>query len=239
MVIGVLETDCLAQDLRERFGTYPQMFAQWLAPHCPALAFRTYQAIEGELPQQWSECDAYVITGSKHGAYDDLPWIHALMAWIRRADAARIPLAGICFGHQVIAHALGGRTEKSRNGWGVGVHEYQVACPRLLQRLGRERLAFLVSHQDQVVQLPPHAARTLRSDFCENAGFRIGSHILTFQGHPEFLREYIQHLMASRRDRLGESCFARALDSLDRATDASTVARWLLDALYQPSQAAG
>ncbi|MCP5163100.1 MAG: hypothetical protein H6999_05395 [Hahellaceae bacterium] len=231
MLIGVLETDCLAEDLQRHFGTYPQMLQHWLTKQCADLRFRVYQAIDGELPADYRDCDAYVITGSKHGAYDDLPWIKSLIQWVRGAHAVQVKLAGICFGHQLIAHALGGLTEKSKKGWGVGVHQYRIECPKLSQSLEQVELGFLVSHQDQVVKLPPEADLTLPSPFCEYAGFRIGAHILTFQGHPEFFPDYIRHLMQSRRERLGESCYLKAWDSLDHPTDSGSVAQWLLTAL--------
>ena len=104
------------------------------------------------------------------------------------------PLVGICFGHQVIARALGGRVEKYQGGWGVGVHNYTV-CESLPVLPEAEELALCAFHQDQVVEKPARARVILRSDFCENAGLLYDQHILTFQGHPEFSKVYEKALI--------------------------------------------
>ncbi len=122
MRLGILDCDRLDPDLADRFGpVYSEMFIKGFQPLAPELEFRVWSAIDGELPEDLHECDAWLITGSRHDAYSDIPWIQALRGWIRRAHDADVKLAGICFGHQVIAQALGGEVVKSTKGWGLGV----------------------------------------------------------------------------------------------------------------------
>ncbi len=122
MRLGILDCDRLDPDLADRFGpVYSEMFIRGFQPLAPELEFRVWSAIDGELPEDLHECDAWLITGSRHDAYSDIPWIQALRGWIRRAHDADVKLAGICFGHQVIAQALGGEVVKSTKGWGLGV----------------------------------------------------------------------------------------------------------------------
>ena len=65
------------------------------------------------MPASPAQADAWLVTGSRHGVYDALPWIEPLKAFLRACVAARIPVVGVCFGHQILAEALGGRAVKS------------------------------------------------------------------------------------------------------------------------------
>ncbi|VXA76741.1 hypothetical protein AERO9A_110054 [Aeromonas salmonicida] len=119
MRLGILDCDRLDPDLADHFGpVYSEMFIKGFRALAPELEFRIWSALDGELPDDLQECDAWLITGSRHDAYSDLPWIQALRAWIRLAHDADVKLAGVCFGHQVIAQALGGEVVKSTKGWG-------------------------------------------------------------------------------------------------------------------------
>ena len=82
--------------------------------------------VRGERPASALDFDGWLITGSRHGVYDDLFWMPPLQDFIRELADQQIPLVGICFGHQIIAEALGGRVVKSDRGWGVRLHRYHV-----------------------------------------------------------------------------------------------------------------
>src|SRR5699024_9937248 len=126
MRLGILETGKVNAALEDRHGAYPDMFARLYRAADPSIEMRSWSVVEGELPAAPEECDAWLITGSRHGVYDELPWIEGLKDFLRRARAARVPIIGICFGHQIMAEAFGGRAEKSAKGWGIGVQEYAV-----------------------------------------------------------------------------------------------------------------
>jgi len=228
--LGLLETDLLEADLAADFGSYGRMFARYFDRLGGGLAYRHYQVQAGELPQHRDECDAYLITGSRAGVYDDLHWLAPLRAWLRDFHARGARILGICFGHQLIADTLGGRAEQSAKGWGVGVHTVQVHAGRWPDWFGAPptTLSLLYSHQDQVVAPPPHAVTLAGSDFCPHAALAIGGEVLSFQGHPEFTRDYLRRLIARRREGFGEQRYRAALDSLARPTDEDAVGRWLL-----------
>ena len=138
------------------------------------------------------------MTGSRHGVYENLPWMLKLQDFIRAVWQAEVPMIGICFGHQVIAAALGGRVEKSAKGWGVGLQEYTVKQHQ--DWMGEQQsITFNAMHQDQVVELPANAEVFASSEFCEFAGLVYGGRILTFQGHPEFTTEFEESLLKLRR----------------------------------------
>lgn len=226
--LGLLETDTLYDSLIDDYGSYGNMFAAFFDALGGQLSYRHYQVQAGELPQHIDECDAYLITGSKAGVYDPLPWIAALESWIIDFHRQRARIIGICFGHQIIAHSLGGKAEKSEKGWGLGV----LNCEQILTG-NASTLRLIHSHQDQVITLPANAIRLAGSDFCPNAALAIGNNVLTFQGHPEFTPRYLQRLLEQRKGTIDSEVISRALASLDKATDHEQVGRYLLDFIYR------
>jgi GMP synthase-like glutamine amidotransferase len=229
MKLGILKTDAVRPEWVPDFGEYPDMFMALLKKVDPDLEFRVYDVELGEYPADIDEVDAYLITGSKSSVYDDKPWIATLMDFVRELDRRRKKLVGICFGHQLVAQALGGKTEKSAKGWGVGLHTHRFnAAPRWHDGEAMD-FDILVSHQDQVVSNATGARVLASSDFCENAVSQIGNHILTFQGHPEFNHDYLQYIMTQRREVIGEQAYQQAIESLQQDEDNELVAQWIMN----------
>lgn len=231
MKLGILKTDQVRPEWVPEFGEYPDMFMALLGRVDPSLEFTVYDVEQGEYPADIDEVDAYLITGSKSSVYDDKPWIATLMDFVRELDRRRKKLVGICFGHQLVAQALGGKTEKSPRGWGVGLHTHRFnAAPSWYDDAGAD-LDILVSHQDQVVTNAAGARVLASSEFCENAVCQIGEHILTFQGHPEFVPAYSREIMEFRREMIGEQVYREGLASLAVPPQGERVARWILSFL--------
>lgn len=232
MRLGILDCDRLDPDLADHFGpVYSEMFIKGFRALAPELEFRIWSALDGELPDDLQECDAWLITGSRHDAYSDLPWIQALRAWIRLAHDADVKLAGVCFGHQVIAQALGGEVVKSTKGWGLGVSVHPMLATGSWMQPGLDQIRILASHQDQVALLPPGATRLAGNDFCPNFMFLQGDHIVAIQGHPEFSVEYNRALIERRRDFLSDDRYRSSLSSLEGEVDSATMMQWLLQFL--------
>ena len=194
MKIGILAAGITPDELRSKYPTYAEMFAQQIAILEPELSFEIFDVRLDEFPDSTDTCDAWLITGSKADAYADEPWILRLCEFIREVDAKCQVLVGICFGHQVIARALGGRVAKYDGGWGVGVHHYQIA-DNVKTPLTQKDIAFCAFHQDQVLEKPEKMTSFLSSDFCQHAGLIYEDRILTFQGHPEFSKAYENELI--------------------------------------------
>ncbi len=232
--IGILEAGKTPDALIGRHGRYPAMFERLLRSANPALSFKSYAVIDGEVPDDARLADAWLITGSRHGVYERLAWMAPLEALIRKAVAAERPVVGICFGHQIVASALGGRVAKSDKGWGVGIHEYEIVAeaPWLAPRPATRRFAINAVHQDQVIA-PPEGARVLaRSSFCPYAALAYGRAALTFQGHPEFDNAFARDLLETRlKARIPPEVMARALGSFERAPQSGLVARWIANFL--------
>lgn len=231
MKLGILKTDAVRPQWVSEFGEYPDMFIALLGQADPDLEYDVYDVERGQYPADIDEVDAYLITGSKAGVYEDKPWIVALMAYIRQLHQRRKKLVGICFGHQLVAHALGGKTQKSPKGWGVGLHTHRfTTLPTWHDQEGMD-LDILVSHQDQVVVAAADAQVLAGSEFCANAVCQIGNHILTFQGHPEFRPDYARELMVLRRECIGEDVYTTGMESLGGDHQGQRVARWILNFL--------
>jgi GMP synthase-like glutamine amidotransferase len=226
--IGILKTDAVREEWVERFGEYPDMFVQLLQQRDPTLEFTVYDVRHGEYPADIDLMDAYLITGSRHSVYDDLPWIEPLEKFVRELDKRQKKLVGICFGHQLVAQALGGRTEKASAGWGVGIHYHQfVRRPTWLDE-GDLNFPILVTHQDQVVKNAPGTEVLAGSAFCPNAVCQIGDHVLTMQGHPEFVNDYSREIMEFRREIIGEATYNAGVASLAEQPATERMANWML-----------
>ena len=179
------------------------------------------------------EQDAYLITGSKASVYDKTPWILSLTGFVQELHSRRKKLVGICFGHQLIARALGGRVEKSPKGWGVGLHTHSFSSLPCWHDQGDRNLDILVSHQDQVVRAAAGAQVLASSEFCDNAVSQVGAHILTLQGHPEFTKDYARALMMGRRNLLGDDVLQAGLATLAGKQQGSRVAAWIINFIYE------
>ncbi len=199
--IGVLRTGDVVPALVEKHGEYYDMFSAMLA--APGVTVFEVNVVGGDLPGTATEADAWLVTGSRHGVYDGLPWIDPLKDFLRQSYAARIPLIGICFGHQIIAEALGGRAEKFHGGWGLGVNEYNAhpELPEWARSLAGGWSGYAV-HQDQVTEVPPGARVIGSSDFCSNAALIYGPEhaplALSVQPHPEFNRDFVADVIDAR-----------------------------------------
>lgn len=226
--IGILVVGEPPAELAGRYPGYGTMLEELLHAADAALVFRQYDVRAGERPGAADAHDGWLITGSRHAAYEDLPWIHWLAGFIRELDARKIPLVGICFGHQLIAKALGGEVVKAPQGWGVGVHAADITAHAPWIDADARSVRMVVSHQDQVTALPPQAEPLAASGFCPVAMYHIGSHVFAMQAHPEFSRAYSRDLMEVRRGLIGDERISAGMASLATDTDSARVARWIV-----------
>ena len=229
--IGILETGVPPTDLAARYGRYDAMMRRMLGD---GFGYRSYDVQAGELPAAPEDNAAYVVTGSSAGVYDPLPWIPPLKSFIRSAQG-RARLVGICFGHQVMAEALGGRVEKSHKGWALGLHAYDIDHAAPWMDRGVCRISVAASHQDQVVAVPDGVRVLGRSAFAPFAMLAYpGGDAISVQFHPEFERGFAEALVDLRRTRIGPEAAERAMASLREASDAPRVAGWLRSFIAGP-----
>lgn len=216
MLIGILQTGLAPENLAPETGDYPDMFARLLGGY--GFDFKTYRVVENEFPASVRDCDGWLITGSRHGAYEDHAWIPPLEQFIRDAFAARVPVVGICFGHQIVAQAMGGKVERYAGGWAVGATEYDF---------GDEKMVLNAWHRDQVTKAPEGAKVIASNDFCANAALLYDDRALTVQAHPEFRPEFVDGLMQTLgKGVVPDELMASAAERLDQPLhDKSMAAR--------------
>ena len=211
------------------FGNYTDMIKRMFSSVGADLEYRVFDSRQGEYPHDLDAWDFYITTGSKAGAYQDIPWIRQLISFVQRLDKQQKKLIGICFGHQIIAMARQGQVEKSLKGWGVGVAKNRVIAHPEWMKQPADELNIIASHQDQITRLPDDTRVIASSDFCPCFVVQWGNHFLSIQGHPEWLPAYSRALMNHRRDILGDELTDAGLASLAIAPDNALFTRWMLD----------
>ena len=234
--LTIIETGRPPNQMFGEWPDYPEMFERLLAPKLPNWSYDSVALMDGERLPDPARLDAILITGSPAGVYDETPWMSPLMDFIRWAADARTPQIGICFGHQAIAHALGAKVAKSDKGWGIGRHVYDVVKPQSWMRAAPvETFSLGVSHQDQVLTLPPGAELVGRSDFCEFAALAYPqARAISFQGHPEYSAGFSCALYNVRKGtKLPVEMVDAAEVSLRTPVDNDRVGDWMAHFLLQ------
>lgn len=222
MKIGILKTGHPPDPVAQKHGGFDAMFQRLLAGQ--GFTFETWDVEHGDFPDGPEAADGWLITGSRHGAYEDHVFIPPLEDLIRAIHASGRRLVGICFGHQIIAQAMGGRVERYQGGWAVGPQDYDF---------GGEKITLNAWHRDQVVERPEGAEVAGCNDFCENAALVYGDTAYTVQAHPEFSDDFVAGLMRTRGkgvvpDPLMEAAMGRLGPTNDAARIADRIAEFFL-----------
>jgi GMP synthase-like glutamine amidotransferase len=228
MNIGLLQCDHVAERFQPIAGDYPEMFGAWLGKHFNLIP---YDVCNGVWPASLQECDGYICTGSRWSVYEDVGWIHELKSFVQRAQETHTPFIGICFGHQMMAEALGGKVEKSDYGWGVGIQAVEITQLEAWMQPQQTTLKLHYMHQDQVTRLPENSVVLARSEHCPVAAFRVGATMLGIQAHPEFTNEYSAALLTDRIEHIGAERVEQARASLVHRTDEDVFVQWVAEFL--------
>lgn len=219
--VGLLQTGDQGEAIAAKYRSNANLFKTLLKGR--GFEFDVYEVNHGRLPESVDAADSYLITGSQHGVYEDHFWIPELEQFIRECFEAGKPVVGICFGHQVMAQALGGQVAKFKGGWVLGRQEYRDIDDSIVQ--------INAFHQDQVLVAPPNSETILTSDFCACAGLSYGEKGLSFQGHPEMNPEFINDLLDVKADLLTPKQIETARESLDEAMDIAGITSQMVDML--------
>lgn len=220
MKLGILQAGHSADELRDVLGDYADLFKSMLGDF--GFEFAVYDVVDNHFPSSANDADAWLITGSKHGAYEDHKWIPPLEDLIREIDQQKLPLVGICFGHQIIAQALGGKVEKFSGGWAVGHTEYTFKG---------QPVSLNAWHQDQVVQLPQGAKVLGSNAHCQNAMISYGDHIFTVQAHPEFSAAVVDGLATYRSATVPPELVETARSKMDQPLSNALLAKEIASVL--------
>ena len=230
MNICILHIGSSSSPPKNTYPSSPTRFLNLLQPFLPNAKWYTVHCLDEIMPNKATEFDAYLITGGKYSVFDNFQWQDALFELIQKINLSHTPLIGICYGHQAIAHALGGEVKRHKEGWGAGITLVNIESKSKWLKPSLQKINLYAMHQDQVTKLPNNATRFLSNDFCNISGFLIEDHILTIQQHPEFTEALCRDLIIRRKDRIGP-LFDSALQSLEKPSQGSIAGEWMANFL--------
>ncbi len=205
-------------------GDYPELYSELLAPL--GIQLTTYRCDEGQLPSSVKEQDGWMCSPSRLSVYDDVPWLRDVEQLLRDMIATETPYVGICFGHQLMAQALGATVKKADYGWGIGAKQYEIVELQAWMD-NTDNIVLAASHQDQVQQLPSDARLLARADYCPIGGMLIGDRAWTLQVHPEFSPALADSLLATRLQLFGEEKAEAARATLSQPLHQHRIAGWI------------
>lgn len=234
MNLTILETGRPPEVIKTAWPGYAEMTAELLTPYIPGLNIDAIAIVDGQAFPKVEAVEAVLITGSAFGVYDDTPWMQHLFDFIREVGATRKPLIGICFGHQAVAKAYGAVVEKSDKGWGIGRHVYDVYARRdWMADETPSQFSLAVSHQDQVLSLPPSAVAVAGNEFAPYAAVDYPEqNAISFQGHPEYSPDFAKALYGVRKRTLLRADMVEAAEqSLTAPIDNQLIGRWMANHL--------
>jgi GMP synthase-like glutamine amidotransferase len=231
MRIAILQCDTVMEKFEKEFGQYCDMIKNMFVASEGKLTFEfeIFDCQQGNFPTDINRFDFFITTGSKASVYDNETWIKHTIEFIRLLDEQKKKLIGLCFGHQLIAMARNSAVAKSAKGWGVGVSTNRVVSKPSWMSQSTQELKIIVSHQDQITNLPDDATVIAESDFCPYFVVQWGDNFLSVQGHPEWITDYSGTLINDRRDRIPAEQVDAGLASLKKKPDNSLFAHWILD----------
>lgn len=227
MKIGLLKCDIIKKELLHIAGDCSDFFIDLFSRYAPNVSLEIYDVQNGRYPNSLDECEGYITTGSAYSVYDAEPWIRRFQEFVRELHQNSVKLVGICFGHQMIAEALGGKCEKSEQGWGVGVKNVSIISKKAWMKPELNSYSLIVSHRDQVCRLPEGSEVLGTSAYCPNSMFMVGDHFLGIQGHPEFTAAYTDALILSRLEKIGKTKAEHARESLKEEVQSDVITRWI------------
>lgn len=230
MKIGILKTGDIPDDIDTEFPTYSHMIADMLENAGLDAQYEFFDILAGNFPDSVTSCDGWLVTGSKFGVYEDHVWIAPLKRFIQSAFAQSVPMVGICFGHQIIAAALGGTVAKTDIGFLCGNNAYELTDHLSFMNQSDKDFTIQAMHQDQVITLGEAARVLAKSAHCANAALTYGDTVLSFQGHPEFSARYSRDLIETRTPQfIPPERGKQALENVDDNNQSGLVARWIAD----------
>ncbi|KAF5191259.1 Gamma-glutamyl peptidase [Thalictrum thalictroides] len=188
-----------AQDseyVKKKYGGYYGVFVNLLSEE--GESWDVYRVANGEFPEEdeLEFYDGFVITGSSNDAHGNDIWILKLLNLLKKLDSMKKKILGVCFGHQILGRALGGKTGRSLTGWDIGIRSINLSTSKSFKSLQLpSKLSVIEFHQDEVKELPPSVEVIAWSQKTGIEMYKSGDHIMGIQGHPEYTKDILVHLI--------------------------------------------
>ena len=211
-------------------GDYPDLYQALLGPL--GIELTTYRCDEGQMPQSLSEQDGWLCSPSRLSVYDNVEWLRDVEQLLRDMVAKETPYVGICFGHQLMAQALGSTVAKADVGWGIGAKRYEIVEQQSWMDSSQD-IVLAASHQDQVQTLPDGARLMATAPYCPIGGMLIGDRAWTIQIHPEFSAPLADSLLNTRRALFGTEQVDAARATLAEPLEQQRIAGWISRFFHQ------
>jgi GMP synthase (glutamine-hydrolysing) len=209
--LALIKTGDTAQLIRDRYGDFDRMFVDQLQGLDLEIAL--VQAHRGDPLPKIDDVDLMIMTGSPSSVTKLEPWAESLAKWTSDLVDADKPVLGVCYGHQLLAHARGGRVEKNPRGYEIGTVEIELTregkSDPLLGAVGR---TFNSVHSDAVVALPSEAIVLATNAGTEVQAFAIGDRVWGVQFHPELTRELMEMYLEARLSNVRDDAVRRGVD---------------------------
>ena len=229
MKIALLQCDHVVKALQPVHGDVPDLFNNLFERQAPEVSLDVFNVTMGQYPEKISNYDGLISSGSRYSVYENQPWIMQFKEFVRDLYDQGGKFVGICFGHQMIAEALGGRCEKSGRGWGVGIKQVDIYKKMPWMEPELDSYKMIVSHADQVMEIPEEGEIIGGNSHCPCSIYRVGENFLGIQAHPEFTRAFEKDILEVRKDRIGQAVIDEAVLTLTQKTDEAAVTRWIVN----------
>jgi len=225
----LLQCDHVLEELQPLHGDVPDLFCNLFDRVAPEVSLDVFNVTKGEYPNLSNHYDGFISSGARYSVYESDPWIIRFKEFIRDLYYHNKKFVGICFGHQMIAQALGGKCTKTDRGWGVGIKEVSIKIPKPWMQPKLDSYRLIVSHADQVVSLPKDSEIIGGNTHCPCSIYTVGENFLGIQAHPEFTSALEKDIMRVRLDRIGKQVVDAAIPTLNIPTDEAVVTRWMVN----------
>ncbi|KAF2973513.1 hypothetical protein GQX73_g99 [Xylaria multiplex] len=208
--LAILEADTPVPGIRAKYQSYGGVFTHMFKRACASfsrpvtlesqLILSSYDIVNDPTAYPKPETiDAILITGAKYNAFDSDEWIERLVQFTKCClEGGRIRVIGVCFGHQIIARALGAKLGRNTRGWEVSVVEHELTDEGK-RFFGLEKMSIHQMHRDAVLSFPPGTVQLARTDKCDNQAMYIPGRMISVQGHPEFTEEMVREILDMRK----------------------------------------
>lgn len=237
--IAILKTGTTYPELKERFGD----FDTWFLAHLdiPKLSVTVLDVTQGAPTSQPTDWDGVFVTGSPAMVSDKEPWSEATSRWLGNAVKEGIPIFGVCYGHQLLAHATGGLVGYHPKGRETGTHTVELRDAAMSDPLFRDlpkSFPAHLTHKQSVLDLPENAVLLAYNAFEPHEAFRIGECAWGVQFHPEFSEEIMGTYLSVQAPELEQENLSPGtlMDNIQKTPDASSLLVRFVEFVRERSQ---